>query len=165
MLPPSLHPLIPLSNNHFTASSLGSLCHHIVGHGGHLGHLLSLTTPSVVMHGRGHVLRRTMSTLLSGNHHNHTVANSGGHPLGSLTSVVGNGRNHFHRGLLNGHISCSNHSMVAMNPCLHLRRYNLPGGVTLRLFGPFVCNGLRLHNLTAAVGTTGGVIRHRRTII
>lgn len=159
MVPPRLHPVIRLSNNHFTASSLGSLCHHIVGHGGHLGHLLSLNTPSVVIHGRGHVLRRTISTLVSGNHHNHPIANPNGHPLGSLSSVLGNGRNHFHRGLLNGHISCSNHSMVMMNPRLGVRRYNLPGRVTLRLFGPFIVGHLMRHNRTSGVGTTGHRIR------
>ncbi len=165
MVPPSLHPVMRLSNKHFTADSLGSLCEHIVGHGGHLGELLRLRTPSVVIHGRGEVLRRTISTLVSGNHHNGPMANPGGHTLGSLSSVLGNGRKHFHRGLLNGHISCSNHSIVIMKPRLGVCRYNLPGRVTLRLFGPFIVGHLIRVGTMADVGATEGVISHTSTRI
>lgn len=160
IVPPSLHPVIRLRNNHFTADSLGSLCHHIVGHGGHLGHLLSLGTPGVVIRGRGHVLRRTISTLVSGNHHNHPMAKPNGHPLGSLSRVLGKGRKHFHRGLLNGHISCSKHSMVMIKPFLGVCRYNLPGRVTVRLFGPFLVGRLITHSVTDGVGGTGHGVSH-----
>lgn len=151
-----------LSNKHFTASSLGSLCHHMVGHGGHLGHLLSLNTPDVVIRGRGHVLRRTMSTLVSGNHHKEPMAKPKGHPLGSLSRVLGKGRKHFHRGLLNGHISCSKQSIVIMKPGLGVCRYKLPGRVTLRLFGPFIVGRLIRGNLTRGVGSTGHGVREIR---
>lgn len=159
MVPPSLEPVIRLSKKEFTASSLGSLCEEIVGEGGELGELLRLKTPSVVMEGRGEVLRRTMSTLVSGNEENEPMAKPNGEPLGSLSSVLGNGRNHFHRGLLNGHISCSKHSIVIIKPRLGFCRYNLPGGVTLRLFGPFIVSGLIGRNFTRGVGDTGSVMR------
>lgn len=165
IVPPRLHPLMPLSNNHFTASSLGSLCHHMVVHGGHLGHLVRVGTPRMVLHGRGHVLRRSISSLFSGSHGSDTIGASTGHPLGSLSSDLGNGRKHFHRGLLNGHISCSTHSIVIMNPRLGVNRYNVPGLVTTRLCGPFVVHGLVRHNVIGAIGSTGGVMSHGRPIV
>ena len=143
VIPPDLRPLVPLDGGRFATSDLNDLYRRVINRNNRLKSLLSLKTPSVIIHNEMRMLQEAVDALFDNDRHGKAVVGAGNRPLKSLSEMLKGKQGRFRQNLLGKRVDYSGRSVIVVGPELKLYQCGLPKRMAWVLFEPFIVRRLK----------------------
>jgi DNA-directed RNA polymerase subunit beta' len=138
VLPPDLRPLVPLEGGRFASSDLNELYRRVLNRNIRLRRLIEIEAPSVIIKNEKRMLQESVDALIDNGRRGQPVRGSNKRPLKSLSEMLRGKQGRFRQNLLGKRVDYSGHSVIVVDPELHLDQCGLPKVMALELFKPYV---------------------------
>ncbi len=165
VLPPTLRPLLQLSDDRFATSDLNDLYRRVLIRNKALEKLQEIDAPlTSCSFARGLVVK-SVEVLFSNTKGRNTAVGRNSRPLKSLIDNIKGKQGRFRWNLLGKRVDYSGRSVIVVGPNLQLHECGLPREMALELFQPFVIQKLLESKLTRTVRGAKLIIYYRIPII
>ena len=142
VLPPDLHPLVPLDGGRFATSDLNDLYRRVINRNNRLRRLLDLNAPDIIVRNEKRMLQESVDALLDNGRRGKAMTGSNKRPLKSLADMIKGKQGRFRQNLLGKRVDYSGRSVIVVGPTLKLHQCGLPKKMGLELFKPFIFSRL-----------------------
>ena len=142
VLPPDLHPLVPLDGGRFATSDLNDLYRRVINRNNRLRRLLDLNAPDIIVRNEKRMLQESVDALLDNGRRGKAMTGSNKRPLKSLADMIKGKQGRFRQNLLGKRVDYSGRSVIVVGPTLKLHQCGLPKKMALELFKPFIFSRL-----------------------
>ncbi|CAK0766122.1 RNA polymerase subunit beta' [Gammaproteobacteria bacterium] len=142
VLPPDLHPLVPLDGGRFATSDLNDLYRRVINRNNRLKRLLDLSAPDIIVRNEKRMLQEAVDALLDNGRRGKAITGSNKRQLKSLADMIKGKQGRFRQNLLGKRVDYSGRSVIVVGPTLKLHQCGLPKRMALELFKPFVFSKL-----------------------
>jgi len=143
VLPPELHPLVPLDGGRFVTSDLNDLYRRVINRNNRLKRLLDLNSPDIIVRNEKRMLQEAVDALLDNGRRGKAMTGSNKRQLKSLADSIKGKQGRFRLNLLGKRVDYSGRSVIVVGPTLRLHQCGLPKKMALELFKPFIFSRLR----------------------
>ncbi len=165
VLPPTLRPLLQLSDDRFATSDLNDLYRRVLIRNKALEKLKEIDAPlTSCSFARGLVVK-SIEVLFSNTKGRNTAVGRNSRPLKSLIDNIKGKQGRFRWNLLGKRVDYSGRSVIVVGPHLQLHECGLPREMALELFQPFIIQKLLESKLTRTVRGAKLIIYYRIPII
>jgi DNA-directed RNA polymerase subunit beta' len=165
VLPPTLRPLLQLSDDRFATSDLNDLYRRVLIRNKALEKLIEIDAPlTSCSFARGLVVK-SVEVLFSNSKGRNAAVGRNARPLKSLIDNIKGKQGRFRWNLLGKRVDYSGRSVIVVGPSLQLHECGLPREMALELFQPFVIQKLLESKLTRTVRGAKLIIYYRIPII
>ena len=142
VLPPDLHPLVPLDGGRFATSDLNDLYRRVINRNNRLKRLLDLNAPDIIVRNEKRMLQEAVDALLDNGRRGKAITGSNKRQLKSLADMIKGKQGRFRQNLLGKRVDYSGRSVIVVGPTLRLHQCGLPKKMALELFKPFIFSKL-----------------------
>ena len=165
VLPPTLRPLLQLSDDRFATSDLNDLYRRVLIRNKALEKLIEIDAPlTSCSFARGLVVK-SVEVLFSNTKGRNAAVGRNARPLKSLIENIKGKQGRFRWNLLGKRVDYSGRSVIVVGPSLQLHECGLPREMALELFQPFIIQKLLESKLTRTVRGAKLIIYYRIPII
>ena len=151
VLPPDLHPLVPLDGGRFATSDLNDLYRRVINRNNRLKRLLDLNAPDIIVRNEKRMLQEAVDALLDNGRRGKAITGSNKRPLKSLADMIKGKQGRFRQNLLGKRVDYSGRSVIVVGPTLKLHQCGLPKKMALELFKPFIFSKLERRGLATTI--------------
>jgi DNA-directed RNA polymerase subunit beta' len=151
VLPPDLHPLVPLEGGRFATSDLNDLYRRVINRNNRLKRLLDLNAPDIIVRNEKRMLQEAVDALLDNGRRGKAMTGSNKRALKSLADMIKGKQGRFRQNLLGKRVDYSGRSVIVVGPTLKLHQCGLPKKMALELFKPFIFGKLERRGLSTTI--------------
>ncbi|CAK0767483.1 RNA polymerase subunit beta' [Gammaproteobacteria bacterium] len=151
VLPPDLHPLVPLDGGRFATSDLNDLYRRVINRNNRLKRLLDLNAPDIIVRNEKRMLQEAVDALLDNGRRGKAITGSNKRQLKSLADIIKGKQGRFRQNLLGKRVDYSGRSVIVVGPTLKLHQCGLPKKMALELFKPFIFSKLERLNIATTI--------------
>ncbi len=160
VLPPDLHPLVPLDGGRFATSDLNDLYRRVINRNNRLKRLLDLNAPDIIVRNEKRMLQEAVDALLDNGRRGKAITGSNKRQLKSLADMIKGKQGRFRQNLLGKRVDYSGRSVIVVGPTLRLHQCGLPKKMALELFKPFIFSKLQLRGKATTIKTAKRMVEH-----
>ena len=151
VLPPDLHPLVPLDGGRFATSDLNDLYRRVINRNNRLRRLLDLNAPDIIVRNEKRMLQEGVDALIDNGRRGKAMTGSNKRPLKSLADLIKGKQGRFRQNLLGKRVDYSGRSVIVVGPTLKLHQCGLPKKMALELFKPFIFSKLERYAMATTI--------------
>ena len=151
VLPPDLHPLVPLDGGRFATSDLNDLYRRVITRNSRLRRLLELNAPEIIARNEKRMLQEAVDSLLDNGRRGKAMTGANKRALKSLADMIKGKGGRFRQNLLGKRVDYSGRSVITVGPYLKLHQCGLPKLMALELFKPFIFAQLEQRGIATTI--------------
>ena len=165
VIPPELHPLVPLDGGRFASSDLNDLYRRVIIRNNRLKRLLEIKAPEVILRNEKRMLQEAVDSLFDNSRKSNAVKAEGGRALKSLSDVLKGKQGRFRQNLLGKRVDYSGRSVIVVGPELKLHECGLPKDMAAELFKPFIIRKLIERGIVKTVKSARKLVDKKEAIV
>nr|YP_009582602.1 RNA polymerase beta [Selaginella lyallii]QBL02068.1 RNA polymerase beta [Selaginella lyallii] len=160
VLPPELRPMVQLSGGRMIGSDINELYRRIVFRNNSLGNLLArrIFAPEGVVVCQKKLLQGAVDALLGNGIGSDPMTDTDDRPFKSFSDMIQGKEGRFRENLLGKRVDYSGRSVIVAGPCLRIHQCELPRGIAMELFQPFMIRSLIKRGLAPGVEAARALI-------
>nr|AKI29354.1 RNA polymerase beta' subunit [Selaginella uncinata] len=161
VLPPELRPMVQLGEGRVVSSDINELYRRIIFRNNSLGDLLvrRILAPEGAIVCQKKLLQGAVDALIGNGIGGEPVTDTDERPFKSFSDMVRGKEGRFRENLLGKRVDYSGRSVIVVGPYLSLHQCELPRGIAMELFQPFIIRSLIGRHVAPSTGAAKLLIR------
>ena len=165
VIPPELHPLVPLDGGRFATSDLNDLYRRVIIRNNRLKRLMEIKAPEVILRNEKRMLQEAVDSLLDNSRKSSAVKTEANRPLKSLSDSLKGKQGRFRQNLLGKRVDYSARSVIVVGPELKMHECGLPKNMAAELYKPFIIRKLIERGIVKTVKSAKKIVDRKEPVV